>query len=242
MKAIFHIHSSYSFDGSIPPARIVKELQKLGVEFAAITDHETIKGALEAKSICHSECTQESKLNIIIGAEYKTDKGDIIGLFLKEDVISGSRNLQVAGEVISQIKKQGGIVVLPHPHRGHKLDEELINSVDVIEVYNSRSSKIENQKSLELVKRYGKPGIVGSDAHFLQEIPLTEMDFSDSDKSESLQSLKQAILNGDVRIVKTEKSPSYWRILTGFIRLYKTKDPRIIVSWIKKLRGYRIHL
>ncbi len=234
MKAIFHIHSSYSFDGNISPARIIKELEKLGIEFAAITDHETIKGALEAKTI--------AKLNIIIGAEYTTDKGDIIGLFLKEDVVSGSRKLQIAREVISQIKKQGGIVVLPHPHRGHKLDEELINSVDVIEVYNSRSTKIENQKALELAKRYSKPGIVGSDAHFLQEIPLTEMDFSDSDKSESLQSLKQAILNGDVRIVKTEKSPSYWRILTGFIRLYKTKDPRIIVSWIKKLRGYRIHL
>ena len=219
MRGVFHIHSAYSFDGHISPANIVKELQKLGVDFAAITDHETIKGALEAKSI--------AKLNIIIGAEYKTDKGDIIGLFLKEDVISGK-----SVEVISEIKKQGGVVVLPHPYRSHKLDKELINSVDVIEVYNSRSTKIENQKSLELAKRYSKPGIVGSDAHFLQEIPLTEMDFS-PDKSG--QSLKQAILNGDVQIVKTEKSPGYWRIFTGVIRLYKTKDPRIILSWIKKL-------
>ncbi|MDI6839583.1 MAG: PHP domain-containing protein [bacterium] len=201
MIGTFHIHTSYSFDANIPPARIVGHIQKLGLDFAAITDHGTIKGALEANKI--------GKVNIIVGAEYYTDEGDIIGLFLKNEVISKSSK-----KVIQEIKNQGGLVVLPHPYREHKLDNELIEAVDIIEVYNSRCTNGENRMAMALAKEYNKPVIVGSDAHFLREIGLTKMSFND-------YNIKSALLNGNGNILTTERSPLYNRIFTGLINLYK---------------------
>jgi len=52
--------------------------------------------------------------------------------------------------------------------------------VDVIEVFNARTSQNKNAKALALAKEYGKPGIAASDAHFLQEIGLTRMSFDTS--------------------------------------------------------------
>ena len=246
MTGVFHIHTCYSFDAFIHPKRIVAHLRRLGFDFAAITDHETIKGALEAKRLTINDL----RLTIIVGAEYSTEKGDIIGLFLKSEIVS-----KKSDKVISEIKKQGGLVVLPHPYRGHKLDDKLIGSVDVIEVYNSRSTELDNQKSLELARKYGKPMIAGSDAHFLGEIGLTKMDFAEdkprryffrqesrpAPTSEARRSrngnesdIKLAILNGGGSILFTKRSPIYYKMLTGLTRLCKTKDPRIPISWMKK--------
>ncbi|MCK4352830.1 PHP domain-containing protein [candidate division WOR-3 bacterium] len=224
MIGVFHIHTGYSFDATISPRRIVEHLYKLGVDFAAITDHETIKGALECKNNL-----KIGRLNIIIGAEYHTEKGDIIGLFLNKEVIS-----RKSASVIYEIKKQGGIVFLPHPYRGHKLDKELIEAMDVIEVYNSRNTDIDNQKALSLAKEYNKPGIVGSDAHFLREIALTQMSFDNQDKFDESE-LKSAILCGKGKVIKAIHSPIYNSMLTGLIKLYKTKNPRVPVSWVKRL-------
>ena len=217
MKGIFHIHTKNSFDAHIPPSEIVKYIQSIGLDFAAITDHETIKGALECRDIARYVPT------IIVGAEYWTDKGDIIGLFLEKDVTS-----KKSDEIIRQIKAQGGIVVLPHPCRSHKLDSKLISQVDVIEVFNARGSNEENNSALELAKKYNKPMLAGSDAHFLEELSLTEVTILGTD-------LKSAILRGELKITKQEQSTTSCRVRTGLIRLSKQKDPRIIIGWIKKL-------
>ncbi|MCK4307831.1 PHP domain-containing protein [candidate division WOR-3 bacterium] len=225
MTGIFHIHTSHSFDATISSRRIVDWLQKLGVDFAAITDHETIQGALEVRRLTNNDL----RLTIIVGAEYYTDKGDIIGLFLEREVKSRKSN-----EVIKEIKAQGGIVVLPHPYKSHKLDEELIKAVDVIEVFNARTSENKNVKALALARKYGKPGIAASDAHFLQEIGLTRMEFGDTD-------LKKAILNGEGKIIKAEESQLFYSAFTGLTKLCKTKDPRVTLGWIKKLRSLLVN-
>ncbi len=237
MTGIFHIHTSYSFDATVPPKKIVKELEDLGVDFAVITDHETMQGALEAKQLT----INDSRLTIIVGAEYYTDKGDIIGLFLEKEVKSRKSN-----EVIEEIKAQGGIVILPHPYKSHKLDEELVKSVDMIEVFNARTGKKKNAQALALAKKYGKPGIAASDAHFLQEIGLTRMKFDTSDicKNNSRiapTSLKKAILNGEGRIIKAEESSLFYSTVTGLTKLYKTKDIRVTLGWVKKIRSLLVN-
>ena len=215
MKGIFHIHTKYSFDANIPPAEMVKYIQALGLDFAAITDHETIRGALEAKNT--------TGFPIIVGAEYYTEKGDIIGLFLEKEIIT-----RKSDELIKEIKAQGGIVVLPHPYRSHKLDSKLVSSVDVIEVFNARSSEKENSLALKLAKEYNKPMLAGSDAHFLQELKLTEVVVRGKD-------LKSSIINGDTQITKQERSTTSCRVRTGLVRLSKQKDPKILIGWARKL-------
>lgn len=215
MIGIFHIHTSYSFDTYLPPKKIADCLQEMDIDFVAITDHETIQGALEVKEILSN---QSPPIQIIVGAEYYTEKGDIMGLFLEEEI-----KTQSSDEVINEIKKQGGLVVLPHPYKAHKLDQTLIQSVDVIEVYNSRTTRAKNAQALALAKEYNKPGIIGSDAHFIQEVGLTMMEFDTVD-------LKSAILAGQGKIIRAEESQFYYSIVSGLINLHKTKDLHLIQS------------
>ena len=221
MIGIFHIHTSYSSDAAVSPKKVVARLQELGVDFAAITDHQTIQGALEVKRLA------PPTLTIIVGAEYHTEKGDIIGLFMEKEVKSSKSN-----ELISEIKAQGGIVVLPHPYKAHKLDAQLIQSVDAIEVYNSRTDRLKNYKALALAKEYNKKKMAGSDAHFTQEIGLTMMEFSNKD-------LKFAILNGEGEIIKAQESLVFYPPISGMINLYKTKNLYLLLKWIGKLVNRR---
>ena len=156
----FHIHSSYSFDSLSSPQKILKFAHKRGLNGISITDHDTIKGSIVAKSI------KQDKVSVIVGSEISTDCGDLIGLFLTEQIVS--RQFE---EVIDEIKDQGGIVVFPHPYRRKIIPvHEQICRLDVIEGINGRCSKKENINGEILSKRTGKQMIAGSDAHFLWEI------------------------------------------------------------------------
>lgn len=126
---------------------MVKFALKKGINILAITDHDTIKGSLEAQ-----ELNRSSKLKIITGAEYSTEKGDIIGLFLKDEIVPGKSSRVIAG-----IKEQGGLVVLPHPARLRRIDEDLMKAVDLVECYNSRVDKAGNDFACALAWKYNKP-------------------------------------------------------------------------------------
>lgn len=156
MQVDYHIHSKYSFDSWSEPKDIIKRAKKVGLEKIAITDHNTIQGGLEGRKIDDM---------VIVGSEISTDIGDIIGLYIYREIKS-----RVWQEVIQEIRDQGGIVVLPHPYRNHKIFPDLINSVDKIEVDNKRTSLIKNETAKFLSIIYNKEGIMGSDAHFVSEI------------------------------------------------------------------------
>jgi len=224
IKGIFHIHTKYSFDSILSPRRIVKYAIKNDYDFIAITDHNTIRGATEAYNY-NIKYNDFQKLKVIIGAEYATDKGDIIGLFLKEEI-----NSKNSKEVIKKIKEQGGITILPHPFKGHKLDNELMRDIDVVEVYNSRVNLVNNHKVKNLAKRYNKPIIIGSDAHFYGELGLTLMYYENI----SSVSFSETILCREPKIVKYEKSGWYYETLSQLIKSYKMGDVRILLSQSKR--------
>lgn len=169
LKGDLHIHSKYSFDSIMDPRKILKYCKKWDFDIISITDHNSIKGSLEAQKY-----EKEFGINVIVGEEVKTDSGDIIGLNLNDELKCRSWI-----EVIEEIKNQGGICVFPHPFRGHKNIEGIASKVDIIEVFNSRSTSNENQMSMELVGKYNKPVFVGSDAHIYSEIGNAIMSFED---------------------------------------------------------------
>lgn len=155
-----HIHSNYSHDSLMRPGRILKQAKKMGLTGVAITDHDTIRGSLEARRL-----EKEIGVTVIIGVEVLTDSGDIIGLLVNEEIRSRRWD-----EVIDEIREQGGVAVLPHPYREHQDVSELAKAVDLIEVWNARSTVEQNERALELARRLRKPGIYGSDAHTYAEI------------------------------------------------------------------------
>ena len=82
---------------------LIERCIKKGLGLIAITDHNSIEGALYAKL--------NSPFPVIIGEEITTSDGEITGLFLQEVVPRGLS----ASETIKHIKDQGGLVSIPHP-------------------------------------------------------------------------------------------------------------------------------
>lgn len=156
----FHIHSRYSYDGILEPEWIVKKASHLGMTVLSITDHETMDGSWEALDV-----SDRYQVEIWPGMEIATNAGDIIGLRLKSEI--QARDWE---EVVHEIRDKGGVVVLPHPFRGHKDVEKLAASADIIEVFNGRDSPKNIERAVDLARRHGKPGIAGSDAHVASEV------------------------------------------------------------------------
>lgn len=199
-----HIHSRYSFDSLSKPKDIIRIAKKKGLNGIAITDHNTIKGGIDARRINH-----DPNFLVIIGSEIATEMGDIIGLFLKEEIRSRD-----SIEVIEEIHRQGGIAVLPHPYKGHRLNEEIIRNIDVIECFNSRTSGENNKKAMKLAERYKKPIIAGSDAHFSSEVGACKVILNSAD-------IRNEILNGRVVELETKYTPLYMQSLSQMIKSIK---------------------
>ena len=166
LKADLHIHTEYSMDCNMPLEKIINRCLETGVNCIAIADHGTIEGALKMKTI--------APFHIIVAEEILTLHGEIIGMFLQEGIPSG---LSV-GETISRIKAQGALVCIPHPFDifrqsalKAKVVEEIVDQIDVIEVFNSRSPLLRSSVKAQIfAQKYGIPRSAGSDAHTPNEI------------------------------------------------------------------------
>jgi predicted metal-dependent phosphoesterase TrpH len=182
MRLDTHIHSKYSHDSLSDPMRILKVARKKRLDAISITDHGTMQA--------YSPGFHSSDPLVIPGMEMKTNRGDVIGLFLSEPP-EGADFL----EICDQIRTQGGIVVLPHPYRRSCDPIELVSHVDLIEVLNSRSRKQENARALALSHRFDAGPITGSDAHTYFEIgrAVTEVDGIYGD----LDELRRVLLRAD---------------------------------------------
>lgn len=166
MKADLHIHTKYSMDCSTPLDKIVNRCLELGINCIAIADHNTTEGALEMQSL--------APFPVIVAEEIMTTQGEIMGMFLKESV---PRGLSL-GETVSRIKAQEALVCIPHPFDtllrhglGGKKIEEIIDQIDVLEVFNSRTLFCHHlNQARAFAQKHGIPGSAGSDAHTVYEI------------------------------------------------------------------------
>ena len=105
----------------------------------AVTDHNTVRGALSALSLSESDPTLP---RVIPGIEVFTRDGEVIGLYVREDIPKGTP----MKEAVDRIRELGGVVYLPHPYdvfrRGAVSSSERANaaiSSDVVEVANGRA-------------------------------------------------------------------------------------------------------
>ncbi len=184
-----HCHTSFSQDGFITPKTLVRQCRKRQIDCVCITDHNIMQGAVEFAG--------QAAIKIIVGEEIETGQGEIIGLFLKEEIPPGLG----AEATIEKIKSQGGITYLPHPFdefrkSAVKLNdaEKIKSSIDVIEVFNSRTFNSKyNAMALDFARQNDIVVAVGSDAHHRLELGNSYMQMDDFDGPESfLKSLRDA--------------------------------------------------
>lgn len=207
---IFHVHTNRSVDCLMSIKTVVKFCKKRGIRCVAICDHNYLMPADKRMAF-----EKEKDLRIIPAVEYSTNCGDIIALGLDEFIASRD-----CTTVINTIKEKGGIVVLPHPMRGHRLEQIPMKEIDMVEVFNARCSESENNGAVELAARYGKVGIAGCDAHFPWELGLALNEIQiDTEHDLSLES----ILN-TIKIVHRKNGfPKVNSFLSQVIKSLRTK-------------------
>jgi predicted metal-dependent phosphoesterase TrpH/glycosyltransferase involved in cell wall biosynthesis len=167
--ADLHLHTSWSHDCSIGVDELLDHAEAQGLGAIAVTDHNVFGGALEAV-----ERARGRRLVVIPGEEVKTaDQGEVIGLFLREEIPRGMS----FGETIAAIRAQGGLVYVPHPFdRLHAIPEPAtlhrhLAEIDVLEVYNARLLfEAYNEEALRFARKYNLTPGAGSDAHVLAGI------------------------------------------------------------------------
>jgi predicted metal-dependent phosphoesterase TrpH len=162
-----HCHTRASFDSLSAPADVVRVAADRGLTHLAITDHDRIDGALEARAAA------PPGLTVIVGEEIRTRAGDLVGLFLERAVPPGLS----ATDAIDAVREQGGLVGIPHPFdrfRGSLLRDAAMASlaplVDWVETHNARLVGRGNELAAEFASANGLPGVAVSDAHSLLEV------------------------------------------------------------------------
>ena len=160
LRIDLHTHTHYSPDAITSPRRFVEACQRKGITCVAVTDHDTMRGALAVQEM--------ASFQVIVGEEICSREGEIIGLFLREEVPPGLS----ARETVERIRAQSGLVSLPHPldrFRGGVGGEGLAGLaplVDIVEVMNARTTVGEdNDRATRLAEEHGLVGVAVSDAH-----------------------------------------------------------------------------
>jgi len=168
LKFDMHVHTLHSPRcGWMRPERLIG-MPKKRLDGLAITDHNTIDGALEVLDIVRDE---QMNLSVIIGEEISTDRGEVLAYFINRAIEPGSFE-----EVLTEIRRSGGISAIPHPfdklrHSAVHPTQDDVRLFDCIEGFNARCiSKTYNDLAYNFAREYGLAITAGSDAHFLNEV------------------------------------------------------------------------
>lgn len=162
-KVDLHTHSYGSPDGGLSLEAYRSMLASRGLDYVAITDHNTVEAAQEIQ-----RCLGELGQRIIIGEEITTTEGEIIGLYISRTI---PKDLSPE-EAIDQIRAQGGLVYVPHPFEtvrsGISLEilKRLARSIDILETCNGRAVFQDKSASAKaFATKYTITAAASSDAH-----------------------------------------------------------------------------
>ena len=185
-----HMHTDHSPDCATPVEVLLATAEERGLGAIAVTDHNVITGALEARE-------KADGVKVIVAEEVKTaNQGEVIGLFIEEHIPRG----MTLEETVAEIKRQGGLVYVPHPFdRLHAVPDyehllSILHDVDAIEVYNPRVAIGSfNEEAARFAAKYRIIPAAGSDSHVAQGLGSVRIRMHDFDgPQEFLESLRSA--------------------------------------------------
>ncbi len=164
-----HMHTDHSHDCATPVEVLLATAHERGLGAIAVTDHNEISGALAARERAGQLGID---VEVIVGEEVKTaNQGEVIGLFIDEKIPKG----MTLAETIAEIKRQGGVVYVPHPFdRLHSVPDyenllDVVSEIDAIEVFNPRVAiNAFNEEAERFAAKYRIAAGAGSDSHVAQ--------------------------------------------------------------------------
>jgi hypothetical protein len=185
LKIDLHVHTCYSRDSSITLKQVVSFAKKRGLDGIAITDHNTVKGALKLKT---------KEIIVVPGIEVSTLNGHLLGLNITTPIPA---KLGIE-ETIDLIHDAGGIAVAPHPTAFYKSPpSRKVTSYDAVEVMNASSVpfSILTHYSRRFAEGLGLPQTGGSDSHYAPEIGAA---YTVVESGASVDEIVSAIKKGNV--------------------------------------------
>lgn len=198
-KADLHLHTTAS-DGTASVPELLAHVARTDLRVIAITDHDTIVGAREARRIAG-----DFGVEVIVGEEVSTREGHLLILFLEEELPAG----RPLAETAAAARAQGALVIAPHPFdllvssvgRAGLLrrfaDPGWSAHVDAIETFNAGVwARRTNELAARFAAARGLPAIGGSDAHHLPMVGKGYTLFPGYTATD----VRQAILSGQTRV------------------------------------------
>jgi predicted metal-dependent phosphoesterase TrpH len=168
-----HLHSCYSSDSVVPVPTIVKCFERTGI-LPLVCDHNTLTGSIK---VYDAICSAYPDIPRILAEEIMTSEGEIIGLFLNEEIPA----FLSVEETLDRIGDQGALSIVPHPFCSYRSSaisfyalDRIIDWVDIVEGFNARViDDRDNLVAREYAARHNKPVSAGSDAHTPLELGRT---------------------------------------------------------------------
>jgi predicted metal-dependent phosphoesterase TrpH len=222
LRGIIHCHSKYSYDSITSIESYLRFARKQNLDFVILTDHNTTAGS---RSLRDMASVHIPHLTVPLAAEYCTDCGDMIAVFLKREI--QARTLR---EFVDEARTQGAALLLPHPYVGHTEIERLAQEADLIEIFNSRVSDQQNTKASELAASMNKRVYAGTDAHLsnsLGRVIVAVQNHGD---------LRTSLLNGKLEWL-AQKTTKWETVASQMIKSCKKRDP--LLAWSLLRGGFR---
>jgi predicted metal-dependent phosphoesterase TrpH/glycosyltransferase involved in cell wall biosynthesis len=203
-----HMHTDHSPDCATPVGVLLETARARGLGAIAVTDHNEISGALAAREAA----AKMDGIEVIVGEEVKTaEQGEVIGLYLEEKIPRG----MTMRETIAEIRRQGGLVYVPHPFdRLHSVPDyehllDIVEEIDILEVFNPRVALTAfNEEAERFAAKYRIVPGAGSDSHVAQGLGSVMIRVHDFDGPEEfLEAMR------DADIVRKKKNLVYVQAL-----------------------------
>jgi len=229
-----HMHTDHSSDCATPVKVLIETARDRGFGAIAITDHNEVSGAQEAARVVEDM----DDFKVIVAEEVMTsDAGEVIGLFLTERIPKGV----TMREAIDEIKRQGGLVYVPHPFdRLHSVPDyenllDIVEDIDLMEVFNPRVAISSfNEEAERFARKYNIIPAAGSDSHVAQGLGAVRNRLHDFDGPEEfLESMRQA------EITRRHKNLVYVQALKFIQTTGRPKAAKREVERPKAVKGGR---
>ena len=218
-KADLHIHTIYSTDGTASVREALEGAVCAGLDVIAITDHNEVRGSLEARAI-----SDEYGVQVIPGAEVSTKEGHLVVLFIERNIPAGMS----LNDTLIAVREMGGMAIVPHPDHPirnsislqnivkaleHPQASEALHGIEVCNMNPSHSPF--NQRSQKAADTLPLAQIASSDAHTASMIGAAVTHFEGSTARDVRRALQR-------RATQPEQvnHQNRLRIFINWLRLY----------------------
>jgi len=239
MLAELHSHTYYSkgtkilHEGLNSPEEMVRQAKKIGLDAIAITDHDEIKGTLEAKKL-----SKKFDILVIPGEEVSTADGHLVALGINELVQPG---LSI-DETLDIVHDRGGVGIAAHPFSFNRRGlGSLAKKCDAAEIFNALNvERIANFKNRYFAKKYKLSKTAGSDAHCITMIGYGVTNTRASGLDEVLKAIRKGKTDVMGRYIPTKVimdwSVSRLKFSYAYVIDYMNKN----YNWPKKTIGRKL--